>query len=85
MATPAVRPDAPLKHMGEWDEFLTGRYKEGKSEKEFRLYDETATPGVAEFYRLNHQFQSYDYVVAKEKEYFGLNKGEKSIGKLRSF
>ena len=54
MATPAVRPDAPLKHMGEWDEFLTGRYKEGKSEKEFRLYDETATPGVAEFYRLNH-------------------------------
>src|SRR5207237_8770114 len=51
----------------------------GNSNEEFRQYDEKATPGVAEFYRLNHQYQTFDYVMAKEKEYFGLNKGTKSI------
>ncbi len=71
--------------MDEWDDFLTGRYKEGKSQDEFRKYDEKATPGVAEFYRLNHQYQTFDYVMAKEKEYFGLNKGEKSIWEAAEF
>jgi inositol oxygenase len=77
--------DAPLKDMDEWDDFLTGRYKEGKSKEEFRQYDEKATPGVAEFYRLNHKYQTYDYVLAKEKEYFGLNKGMKSIWEAAEF
>jgi len=85
MATTAISTDAPLKDMDEWDDFLTGRYKEGKSEEEFRQYDEHATPGVAEFYRLNHQYQSFDYVMAKEKEYFDLNKGEKSIWEAAEF
>jgi len=65
--------------MEEWDEFLEGRYKEGKSQEEFRQYDAQANPGVAEFYRLNHRYQTHDYVLAKEKEYFGLARGEKSI------
>src|SRR5258707_5004285 len=85
MATPTISANAPLKDMDEWDDFLTGRYQEGKSEEEFRQYDETATPGVAEFYRLNHQYQTYDYVMAKEKEYFGLNKGQKSISEAAEF
>jgi inositol oxygenase len=85
MAANAIAHDAPLKDMDEWDDFLTGRYKEGKSEDEFRQYDETATPGVAEFYRLNHQFQTFDYVMAKEKEYFGLTKGLKSIWEAAEF
>ena len=65
--------------MEEWDEFLEGRYKEGKSQEEFRQYDATANPGVAEFYRLNHTFQTHEYVLAKEKQYFGLARGKKSI------
>src|SRR5271154_2745308 len=85
MATTGITTDAPLKDMDEWDDFLTGRYKEGKSEDEFRQYDETATPGVAEFYRLNHQYQTFDYVMAKEKEYFGLNKGMKTIWEAAEF
>ena len=59
----------------EWEEFLQGRYKEGKTEEEFRQYDAEANPGVAEFYRLNHEFQTHDYVLGKEKQYFGLNRG----------
>src|SRR5450432_783440 len=85
MPSDLIPINAPLKDMDEWDDFLTGRYQEGKSEDEFRQYDETATPGVAEFYRLNHQFQTYDYVMAKEKEYFGLNKGMKSIWEAAEF
>src|SRR5215472_9338569 len=84
MAT--VAPNAPLgKDMEEWDEFLQGRYKEGKNQEEFRQYDEKATPGVAEFYRLNHQYQTFDYVMSKEKEYFGLNKDMKSIWEAAEF
>ena len=85
MSINTIANEAPLKDMDEWDEFLTGRYKEGKSEDEFRQYDETATPGVAEFYRLNHRFQTFDYVMAKEKEYFGLSKGLKSIWEAAEF
>ena len=44
----------PLSNMDQWEDFVQGRYKEGKSESEFRQYDEKANPGVAEFYRLNH-------------------------------
>lgn len=69
----------------DWEEFLQGRYKEGKTEEEFRVYDAEANPGVAEFYRLNHQFQSHEYVLGKEKEYFGLTRGKKSIWEAAEF
>ena len=86
MATTTTAPNAPLgKDMEEWDEFLQGRYQEGKNEEQFRQYDEKANPGVAEFYRLNHQHQTYDYVIGKEKEYFGLQKGLKSIWEAAEF
>ncbi len=71
--------------MEQWDEFLQGRYREGKSDEEFRQYDATATPGVAEFYRLNHENQTVDYVFGKEKEYFGLTRGQKSIWQAADF
>jgi inositol oxygenase len=80
------RPDAPLSSdMEEWDEFLQGRYREGKSEEEFRVYDAQANPGVAEFYRLNHENMTLDYVLRKEKQYFGLDKGEKTIWEAAEF
>ena len=84
-ATAPVNP-APLSaDMEEWDEFLKGRYREGKSEKEFRQYDATANPGVANFYKLNHENQTFDYVIQKEKQYFCLDKGEKSIWEAAEF
>lgn len=73
----AAENGLPIEH--EWEEFLQGRYKEGKTEEEFRVYDAEANPGVAEFYRLNHTFQTHEYVLGKEKEYFGLTRGKKSI------
>ena len=78
MDTRPSTPD-PLSNLEQWDEFLAGRYTQGKSESEFRQYDAKANPGVAEFYRLNHQYQTHEYVLAKEKEYFDLKRGKKSI------
>src|SRR5882757_4858288 len=84
LLTPASHnPLSP--EMEEWEDFLKGRYQEGKSEEEFRVYDAQANPGVAEFYRLNHENQSVDYVLQKEKEYFGLTKGMKTIWEAADF
>jgi inositol oxygenase len=79
VATSPNQSQAPLPRLDDWDEFLEGRYQEGKLESEFRQYDAKADPGVAEFYRLNHEKQTLAYTLAKEKEYFGLNRGTKSI------
>jgi inositol oxygenase len=75
----ASAPENPLVGLDQWEDFLEERYKPGKSEAEFRQYDATANPGVAEFYRLNHQHQSLDYVLGKEKQYLGLTRGHKSV------
>src|SRR5205085_6962711 len=69
----------PLPNLDQWEVFLEGRYKEGKSESEFRQYDAQANPGVAAFYRTNHEKQTLNYVLGKEKQYFGLTRGKKSI------
>src|ERR1700739_4736680 len=85
MRRSAVVPKQPLQDLDQWDEFLAGRYKEGKSEEEFRQYDATATPGVAEFYRLNHENMTVDYVLAKEEQYFALRKGQKTVWEAAEF
>ena len=74
----------PLSTLERWDEFVEGRYKEGKSESEFRQYDAKANPGVAEFYRLNHQYQTVDYVLEKEKQYSVCRAERKASGRQRS-
>ena len=79
MSMSASVPSQPLSQLEDWDEFLEGRYQEGKSDSEFRQYDAEANPGVAEFYRINHQMQTVDYVLGKEKHYFGLTRGLKTV------
>ncbi|MBW4025774.1 inositol oxygenase family protein [Acidipila rosea] len=75
----------PLESLEEWDDFVASRYREGKSQEEFRVYDAQANPGVAEFYRLNHANQTLDFVLAKEREYLGLTRGKKSIWEAAEF
>jgi inositol oxygenase len=74
-----VTAENPLQHLDDWDDFVASRYKEGKAEEEFRVYDAEANPGVAEFYRQNHAHQTVDFVLGKEKEFLALNRGKKSI------
>ena len=85
MSTEIPGSAQPLENLEQWDDFLEGRYKEGKSETEFRQYDAQADPGVAEFYRLNHENQTLDYVLRKEKEYFGLGRRKQTIWEAADF
>ncbi len=51
---PPVLDQQPLQELEEWDDFVATRYKQGKSEQEFRNYEQDANPRVTEFYRQNH-------------------------------
>ncbi|HTV06548.1 MAG TPA: inositol oxygenase family protein [Acidobacteriaceae bacterium] len=79
MTAPYKPPQEPLKSIDQWDDFIAGRYREGKEQSEFRNYDENANPSVAEFYRLNHAGQTLAFTLRKEKEFGRLNRGKKSI------
>lgn len=49
-------------------------YDPEKKQSEFRNYEADARPTVREFYRLNHLNQTYEFGVAKRKEFLGLNR-----------
>ena len=76
---------APLANLDEWESDVLRRYpdpasiNEDKKEEEFRNYQETEKDGVREFYRLNHKFQTYDYVLQKKADYLKFDKKEMPI------
>lgn len=82
MQAPAVQP---LKNLEEWDEFVAVRYRQGKSQDEFRNYQALANPTVTEFYRQNHAYQTLDFVLAKKKEFCSLVREKKSIWEMAEF
>ena len=75
----------PLSSLDQWEDDLLLRYPEPKSvakEKDteaYRNYEDPARDTVREFYRLNHQFQTYDFVLQKRKEYLSFDKKEMSV------
>jgi inositol oxygenase len=75
----------PLAHVDEWDDFVATRYRQDKTEDEFRNYKEDANPTVTEFYRQNHEHQTLDFVLAKKAEYGGLTRGKKSIWEMADY
>lgn len=75
----------PLRHVEEWDDFVQTRYKEGKSEDEFRNYKADANPGVTEFYRLNHRNQTLDFVLAKRAEFTSLKRKRMGVWEALDF
>jgi len=77
--------NAPLQQLDDWDDFVAARYRQGKSEEEFRNYKADANPTVTEFYRQNHVHQTLDFVLSKKAEYCGLNRGEKSIWEMAEY
>lgn len=84
-SAPNQDPSHPLSSLDQWDDFVAERYRAGKSQDEFRQYDKTAQPGVAEFYRLNHENQTVAFVLEKEQQYYSLQKGKKSIWEAAEF
>ena len=39
-----VLDNAPLEQLDDWDDFIATRYQQGKSEEEFRNYEQDANP-----------------------------------------
>src|SRR6266478_5106240 len=77
--------NAPLKQLNEWDDFVATRYRQGKSEEEFRNYKAEANPTVTEIYRQNHARQTFDFVLQKKAEYYSLSRGKKSIWEMAEY
>jgi inositol oxygenase len=86
---PSIAPDLlteqPLQSLDEWDDFVATRYKQGKSEDEFRNYAADANSTVTEFYRQNHAHQTLQFVLSKRDQYLKLQKGKKSIWEAADF
>ena len=74
---------APLQSLDVWEEDVLSRYPEphtiAKAKEEFRNYDDPKRETVKEFYRLNHTYQTYDFVQGKRNDYLAFNKKEMPI------
>jgi inositol oxygenase len=72
---------APLASLDHWEDDLLVRYPEpnAKAKEEYRNYDNPERDTVREFYRLNHKYQTYDFVMEKEQNYLKFDKKEMPI------
>jgi inositol oxygenase len=78
---------APLENLEEWEDFLKERYPEkafqavdaDKKKDQFRNYEADARPTVREFYRLNHRYQTCDFVLEKRRDFLALNRRQMGV------
>ena len=82
---PVSQAKGPMNSVDDWDDFVATRYKQGKTEQEFRNYQADANPNVTEFYRQNHARQTLDFVLAKKAEFLALKRGRMSIWEALEF
>jgi len=81
----------PLQSLDEWEDDVLERYPDpeleslNKSKEEFRNYDNPIRDTVKEFYRLNHTYQTYDFVKEKKNNYLQFNKREMPVWKAFDF
>ncbi|HSX37553.1 MAG TPA: inositol oxygenase family protein [Chlamydiales bacterium] len=50
-----------------------------KPKEQYRVYDDTTPQHVRDFYRVNHAFQTVDFVLRKEQEYLPLRRQKMGI------
>lgn len=64
-----------------WEEDLLDRYPENghKAKDEYRNYDDPARDTVKEFYRVNHQYQTFDFVQKKKDNFLKFDKKEMTL------
>jgi inositol oxygenase len=85
----AVPQNAPLDGLDQWEEFVKARYpapvSDSKKKEEFRNYEALARPSVREFYRLNHRYQTLEFVREKKREFLPLAKRKMGIWEAMEF
>lgn len=81
----AQENNSPLHNLDEWENDVLNRYPDpsainkDKKEEDFRAYEKTEKDGVKEFYRLNHKYQTFDFVMQKKLDYLKFDKKEMPI------
>lgn len=81
----------PLNSLDEWEDAVLQRYPDpetiasSKSTEEYRNYDNPERDTVREFYRLNHTYQTYDFVQEKRNEFLQFNKKEMPVWQAFDF
>src|SRR5690349_17532848 len=70
----------PLQSIEQWEDDVVKRYPEpnapAKAKDEFRNYEEPARDTVKEFYRLNHQYQTFNFVQQKRNDFLTFSRKE---------
>jgi inositol oxygenase len=75
----------PLSNLDEWEDDVLQRYPDpgaiatAKTTEEYRNYDEPTRDTVKEFYRLNHTYQTVDFVREKRARYLAFNKKQMPV------
>jgi inositol oxygenase len=75
----------PLSSLDVWEDDLLQRYPDPetiatvKATEEYRNYDSPARDSVREFYRLNHTWQTFDFVQQKREDFLRFDKKEMSV------
>ncbi len=88
---PAWTPEElnPLPSIEAWEDDVLVRYPEAgapaKAKEEFRNYDKPARDTVREFYRLNHRFQTYDFVQEKKADFLRFNRKQLRVWDAMEF
>ncbi len=79
----------PLASLDVWEDDLLERYPEpqqtAKAKDEFRNYENPERDTVREFYRLNHTYQTYDFVQQKKADYLKFDRKEMPIWEAFDF
>lgn len=79
----------PLQSIELWEDDVLERYptagEPAKAKDAFRNYDNPERDTVREFYRLNHKYQTYDFVMEKRKEFLQFNRKEMKVWEAMEF
>jgi inositol oxygenase len=77
---------APRERLDDWEDFLQDRYPAAsKPQENFRDYRADARACVRDFYRLNHRYQTLDFVLARKREYLPLQRRRMSVWEAMEF
>jgi len=88
--TRAAVDGPPMQDVDEWEQLLQTRYPGGgpateRAPEQFRDYRAEARPSVKEFYRLNHERQTLQFVLDKKREYLALEKRRMTVWEAMEF
>jgi inositol oxygenase len=78
----------PLQSLDQWEDFVQEQLypdPNQKAKQEYRNYDDPARDSVREFYRLNHRFQTFDFVQKQQAQFCPLSRRQMTVFEALDF